>query len=173
MPAGAVAFAEQRQDLRSAPIARAGAGAGAERAIGKFVGQHVVLDQPGGAFGDEAVERLEAGRYVICRIDRLADVVQQCGRQELLVVRQLVAGVVEHLQAVIQRVALRMILERLLHVLQRQQQRLEQLKAIDLVRGFLSRRGKSRSGYSRVRNCSSSAMLARSIGLPVIELLKT
>ena len=29
------------------------------------------------------------------------------------------------------------------------------------------------AGYSRARNCSSSAMLARSIGLPVIELLKT
>ena len=108
------------------------------------------------------------------RVDGLADVVQQRGEQKLFVVRQCVAGQVEHLQAVVQRIPFGMVLGILLHVFQRQQQRLEDLKAIELVLhlGQFLRPGRS-PGYSSSSSCSSSAMLARSIGLPVIELLNT
>ena len=68
---------------------------------------------------------------MILRIDRLADVVQQRRQQKLLIVRQLVAGQIVHLQTVIQRVALGMPLGALLHALQRQQQHLVNLKRID------------------------------------------
>ena len=53
---------------------------------------------------------------------------------------------VEHLQAVVQRVAFRVILERLLHVFQRQQQRFVELEAIDLVGRVVGRGGQVEVG---------------------------
>ena len=99
----------------------------------RLLPQHVVLDQPGGAFGDEAVQRLQARGDMVVRIDRLAHVVQQCGQQEFLVVRQFVAGQIEDLQAVVQRIAFGMVPRVLLDVLQRQQQRFVDLKTVDAV----------------------------------------
>ena len=127
-----------------------------------------------GPLGDEAVERFQAGGDVVVRVDRLAHVVQQRREQELLVVGQRVAGQVEDLQAVIEGVAFGMVLQVLLHVLQRQEQALIDLEAIDLLGGrgdggfevevgILARRG-----TARARRCWP----ARS-ALPVIELLKT
>ena len=56
---------------------------------------------------------------MILGVDRLSDVVQQRGREKLLIVGKLVTGAVVHLQAVVQRIALRMIFERLPHILER------------------------------------------------------
>ena len=47
----------------------------------------MVLDQPERPLGDRAPERLDGGGDVVGRVDRLADVVEQGGEQEFLVVR--------------------------------------------------------------------------------------
>ena len=88
----------------------------------------MVLDQELRSLGDQAVERSKARRDVIVRVDPLADVVQQGRQQELLVVRPRVARQLEDLQQVIEHVPLGMMLRRLLHVLQRQQQHAEDLR---------------------------------------------
>jgi hypothetical protein len=99
--------------------------------------------------------------------------VQQRRQQKLLVIGQRVAGVVEHLQAVIERVPLGMVLEVLLDVLQRQQQALIDLEPIDLLGRLGHGRLHVEIGILARQQRSSSPMLARSIALPVIELLKT
>ena len=83
-------------------LLKSAAGAGTERAFGQLVGQHVVLDEPGAAVGDEAVECLQRGGDVVGGINRLADVVQQGGGQELFVVGQLIAGVVERYKSALE-----------------------------------------------------------------------
>ena len=105
----------------------------AERAVNVLLGRHVVLDEPLRSLGDEAVERFECGRDVVLRIDRFADVVQKSREQELLVVGKRITGVVEHLEAVIERVPFGMIFEILLHIFQRQKQALIDLKPIELL----------------------------------------
>ena len=62
-------------------------------------------DEGLGAVGDRAFEGLEAGGDVVGRIDRLADVVQQRGEQDRLVVAALVAGQLEDLERVLVEVA--------------------------------------------------------------------
>ena len=72
------------------------------------------------------------GGDVVGGIDPLADVVQQGGQQKLLVVRPGVAGQLEHLQRVIQDVAFGVVLRRLLHRFQRQQEHAEErIRVID------------------------------------------
>ncbi len=104
-------------------------------------------------------------------VDRLADVVQQRGQQELLVPRLLVAGQLEHLQAVVQGVALGVVRRALLHVLQRLQQQAVQLEPVDAVFQPLDVGVEVDAGVLRPSSRSSSGMEARSIGRPVMLLL--
>ena len=76
---------------------------------------------------------------MIVRIDPLANVVQQRREQKVFIVRQLVARSIEHLQAVIEGVPFRMVLQILFDVLEREQQRLVDLEPIDLLARFVER----------------------------------
>ena len=69
----------------------------------------LMLDQPGRARRDVARQGVETGRHRIARLDRLADVVQQGGELEFLVIVKLAVGQLEDLQAVIERVPLGMV----------------------------------------------------------------
>ena len=108
-------------------------GPGPEGAGAVQVGFHVVLDQPGGPLGDRPFERLHRRADVVRRIDRLADVVQERRQQELLVVRAFVAGQLEHLERVIERVPLGVVLRPLLDPFQRPEQHAEELEPVDVV----------------------------------------
>ena len=68
----------------------------------------LMLDQPGRPLGDMARQGGQAGGDRIARLDRLADVVQQGGQLEFLVVGECGPGQLEDLQAVIQGVSLGM-----------------------------------------------------------------
>ena len=111
---------------------------------------------------------------MVGRVDRLADVVQQRGEQELLVVAPLVAGQLEDLEAVVEGVPLGVILRALLDPFQRLEQEPVQLEAVDVVLDPLDlgvevdRRGPRPGGRPPARRSRP----ARS-ALPVIELLKT
>ena len=98
----------------------------------RAAGLGVMLDQPGRALGDVTFERFERRGDVIARIDRLADVVQQGRQLKFLVVGQRVAGQLEDLQAVVQRIALGMPLGILLDGFQRHQQHAVHAKAIEM-----------------------------------------
>ena len=111
---------------------------------------------------------------VVGRVDRLADVVQERRQQEFLVVGPLVAGQLEDLEAVVEGVPLGVVLRALLHAFEGLEQHPVKLEAVDVVldRARPRRRGRRR-GLRLARSASSSAIEARSIALPVIELLKT
>ena len=69
-----------------------------------------MLDQPERPLGDAPRGGTRPpARDVVLRVDGLADVVQQGGQQEFLVVRPGLARQLEDLQAVIQRIALGVI----------------------------------------------------------------
>ena len=111
---------------------------------------------------------------MVGRIDRLAHVVQQGGQQELLVVGPLVAGQLEDLKAVIERIPLGMVLRALLDAFQRLEQHPKEHEGVDLVLEPLDLGVEVESrGTSSRSSSSSSAIEARSMALPVIELLKT
>ena len=69
-----------------------------------------------GAVGDVVAQRLDRRRDRVAVVDRLADVVQQGGEQELLVPRRLLLGEDVDLQTVREAVALRVAGRPLLHV---------------------------------------------------------
>ena len=64
------------------------------------------------------------------RIDRLAHVVQQGRQEELLIIREFLPGQLEHLKAMIERVALGMQFRVLLDLLQRQQKHLVEAEPV-------------------------------------------
>ena len=134
----------------------------------------MVGDQPLGPLGDRPLQGLQGGLDVVGRVDRLAHVVQQGRQQELLVVRPLVPRQLEDLQAVIKRIPLRMILGALLDPFERLEQHPEEQEGVELVLEPLDLGFQVDVGMLLVQQCpSSSAIDARSIALPVIELLKT
>ena len=92
-----------------------------------------MLDQPERPLGDGAAERLDARGDVVLRVDGLADVVQQGGQQELLVVGPRVAGQLEDLQAVKERIALGMIPGVLLDRFQRLQPHLVDGEPVEMI----------------------------------------
>ncbi len=71
---------------------------------------HVMLDQEPGALGDEFVENRKTGLDVVARVNALADIMQEGGRQEFLVVRPAFASQLEHLERVIEHVTFGMML---------------------------------------------------------------
>ena len=60
--AGSVAFAEQQQFVEMPRLFQPTAGAGTQRAFGQLVGQHVVLNEPGGSLGDHRLAPCNQGR---------------------------------------------------------------------------------------------------------------
>ena len=62
----------------------------------------------GRSFGDRIAERVEPGGNRIVRVDCQADVMQQGGRQEFLVVGEFFTGQAKDLQTVIEHVSFRM-----------------------------------------------------------------
>ena len=97
------------------------------------MGVHVEGDQGLGPLGDRPFERLQAGEDVVGRVDRLADVVEQRGEEELLVVAPLVAGQLEDLEAVVEGVSFGVVLRPLLHAFERLEQHPVELEAVDVV----------------------------------------
>ncbi len=93
----------------------------------------MVGDQGLGPVGDRAFERLETGEDVVGRVDGLADVVEQGGEQEFLVVTSLVTRQLEHLERVVERVAFGVILGTLLDAFERLQEHPVELEAVDLI----------------------------------------
>ena len=110
-------------------------GADPDGAVVNPVRLHVMLDEPFGALGDGSLQRLQPRSDVVVRIDRLADVVQKGRQQQFFVPGAGIAGQFEHLQAVIQRIPFRMPFARLLHLLQRQQQRAVDGETVDDIFG--------------------------------------
>lgn len=142
----------------------------ANRAIPHRVAFHVMPDEELGSIGNRAFECLQPGRHVIVRIDRLPHVVQQRRQYKLLVPRHAIAGQLKYLKAVVERIALGVIRGILLHILQRREQHAVGLEAIDILeRIHFAIQIQIRILLAEE---SSSAMLARSIALPVMELLK-
>jgi len=90
-------------------------------------------DQGLGPFGDRPFEGLEAGEDVVGRVDRLADVVQEGGQEEFLVVPPPVAGQLEDLEAVVERVSLGVVFRALLDPFERPEQEAVELEAVDVV----------------------------------------
>ena len=78
-------------------------------------------------------EGLQGRVDVVGRVDRLAHVVQQGRQEELLVVRPLLAGQLEDLEAVIEGIALGMVLRALLDAFERLQQHPEEQERVDPV----------------------------------------
>ena len=62
----------------------------------------MVLDQPERSLGDRSPDRFDARGDMILRVDRLANIVQQSGQQEFLVVRVGVTRELEDLKAVVE-----------------------------------------------------------------------
>ena len=80
LPASAVALAEQDQILVVGRLLQSQVRPLADRPVRDPVSIHVMLDQPGSAFGDDIFQGFESRRDMIARIDPLADVVQQRGQ---------------------------------------------------------------------------------------------
>ena len=100
----------------------------------KRLGLHVVRDQPRGAFGDRPLPAPASAAATWS--DGSIALPTSCKKrrqQKLLVVRPLLARQLEDLQAVIERVPLRMILGALLDPFQRLEQHPEEQVRVDLV----------------------------------------
>jgi hypothetical protein len=74
---------------------------------------HVMLNKPGGPFGNVTIQSIESAGDVITRVDTFADVMQQRCEQELFVVWKFVASKLKDLQTVVQYVTFGVILFRL------------------------------------------------------------
>lgn len=107
LPASSVAFAQQDEVFVIGRLLQSQVSPLADGSIIDPVSLHVVPNEPRGAFGDVSFQRFESRRDMIRRIDALADIVQQRGEQEFLVVRLLVASKVKDLQAVVEDIAFR------------------------------------------------------------------
>ena len=83
--------------------------------------------------GDRPAQGLHAGGNVIVRIDGLADVVQKRGQQKLFIVGLDVAGQVEYLEAMVERIPLGMIFRVLFNRFQRQQSHLVDGEPIEMI----------------------------------------
>ena len=105
-----------------------------------------MLDEPERPLRHRPPERLHPRPDVILGVDRLADVVQQGRQQELLVIRPGVARQLEDLQAVIERIPLRVIPGVLLHRLQRFQPHLVDREPVEVI----GHRGDARPARPRV-----------------------
>ncbi len=93
----------------------------------------MVLDQPGGPLGDRSGQALQRRGDVVVRINRLADVVQQGGQEEFLIIRPGFAGEGKDLKAMKECIALGMISGVLLDVMQWHQTHLVQGESFDMV----------------------------------------
>ena len=90
-----------------------------------------MLDQEHRPLRDDALQYLEGRADVVSRIDSLADIVQQGRQEKFLIIGPGVAGQLEDLQQMILHVPLGVMLRRLLHVLQRQQQPAEEAVRVE------------------------------------------
>ena len=105
-PTGLVQLAEQQQVFEVGQLFETPTGPGAEAAVAVRVGLHVVGDEGDRALASQAIQRIDTGAYMVRRVDRLANVVHERSEAEFKVPFPLGPRQLEHLQAVVQRVAL-------------------------------------------------------------------
>lgn len=92
---------------------------------------HMMRDQIRGSLGDRSLKSREPRGHVILGIDRLADIMQESRKQELLVIGTHVARPLENLKAMVKSVSLGMKPWVLLHPLKRHEKHSINLESID------------------------------------------
>ena len=172
-PAATIQLVQEHQIIVILRCLNPRASLDAERTESQRLRLHVVGDKPLCAFGNGAFQSLQRGRDVVGRVDGLANVVQQGGQQKFLVVWPLVARQFEDLQAVVKDISFRMVLRALLDPLHRLQEHPKKHVRVEPIFQPLDLGFQVDVGIPAHRISSSSAIDARSIALPVIELLKT
>ena len=97
------------------------------------MGIHVMRDQELRPRRDGTLQRRQPGSHMIRWVDGFPNVVQECREDEFLIVRRAVSRQLEHLQAVVERVAFGVPSGVLLYVGQRLQKHAVDLEAVDVV----------------------------------------